>query len=115
MKKMTKLQKRIYRAKLKNRGSAEKPRLSIYRSGKHIYAQIIDDEAGKTLVAASDLGMKKTKGQTKSDIAKLVGEKVAVEAEKKKVSAVIFDRGGRKYHGRVKALAEGARSKGLQF
>lgn len=115
MKKLTNLQKRIYRAKLGNRGNADRPRLSVYRSNKHIYAQVIDDESGSTLAFVSDLNHKKAKGQTKQDMAKVVGEMVAEEAMKNKVTKVVFDRRGRKYHGRIKALAEGARSKGLQF
>jgi large subunit ribosomal protein L18 len=94
-------------------------RLSVFRSNLHIYAQIIDDEARKTLVAASDLELKKGKERsphkTKTEIASEVGELVAKRALKKKIKKVFFDRGRFKFHGRVKALAEGARKAGLDF
>ncbi len=92
-------------------GSINKPRLSVFRSGAHIYAQIIDDSTKKTLVAASDL---KLKG-TKTEKATLVGEALAKSALKKKINKVVFDRGGFLYHGRVAALAAGARKGGLRF
>jgi len=97
-------------------GSSLRPRLSIFRSNKHIYAQIIDDSKGKTLVAVSekDLGKLKTK-LVKTQIASLIGEMLAKKALKKKIKKVVFDRSGYKYHGRVKALAEGARKGGLEF
>jgi len=94
-------------------GTAEKPRLSVYRSNKEIYAQIIDDRAGTTLVAASSLALK-TKG-TKVEIAVTVGKELAEKASKAGVSSVYFDRNGYLYHGRIKALAEGARQGGLNF
>lgn len=103
--------KRI-RAKIK--GTAQLPRLSVFRSSKHIYAQLIDDERGKTLVAARDAELKRVKGK-KVDIAREVGKLIAEKALAKKITKVVFDRGGYKYHGRVKALAEGAREGGLQF
>lgn len=94
-------------------GSAQKPRLSVFRSEKHIYAQIIDDNKQSTLVSASDLEIKdKAK---KSDLAKQVGNLIAIKANKKDIKSVIFDRDGYKYHGRVKMLADGAREKGLKF
>jgi large subunit ribosomal protein L18 len=93
-----------------------RPRLSVYRSGKHIYAQIIDDAAGATLVAASthekDAGLTKTYN---IDAATAVGKKIAERAAAKGVKQVVFDRGGYIYHGRVKALAEAARAGGLEF
>lgn len=98
--------------------NTDRPRLSIHRSGKHIYAQIIDDVAGKTLAAASslDAGLR---GELKNggdvEAAKRVGALVAERAKTAGVEAVIFDRGGFKFHGRVKALAEGAREGGLNF
>jgi large subunit ribosomal protein L18 len=97
-------------------GTAEKPRLSVYRSNKEIYAQLIDDSKGVTLVAASsrDKELSKAKG-TKSEIAVQVGKAVAEKAKKAGIEAVAFDRGGNLYHGRVKALAEGAREAGLKF
>lgn len=93
-------------------GSNERPRLAVYRSIQHIYAQIIDDNIGKTLVSESDL--KITVG-TKRERAMKVGEEIAKKAMDKKISKVVFDRGGIKYHGRVAALAEGARKGGLEF
>ena len=95
-----------------------RPRLSVFRSGKHIYAQIIDDKTGKTLAAASSLD-KDLRGSLKTganiDAASEVGKLVAKRATEKGVNEVLFDRGGFKYHGRVKALAEGAREGGLSF
>jgi large subunit ribosomal protein L18 len=97
-------------------GTAERPRLSVFRSNKDIYAQLIDDNKGITLVAASsrDKELSKAKG-TKTEIAKLVGKAVAEKAMKSGIEAVAFDRGGNLYHGRVKSLAEGAREAGLKF
>lgn len=95
-----------------------KPRLSVFRSGKHIYAQVIDDRAGATLAAASTMD-KELKGSLAktSDIAaaSVVGKAVAERAVAKGVAEVVFDRGGRQFHGRVKALAEAARESGLKF
>jgi len=99
-------------------GSAQRPRLAIFRSITDIYAQIIDDAAGHTLVSASSIDKElreKVKGLKKSEQAKLVGKTVAERAKSKGISAVVFDRGGFKYMGRVKALADGARDGGLQF
>lgn len=97
-------------------GTAERPRLAVFRSLNHIYAQIIDDGAQHTLVAAADLELKAgTSGKKKSDVAGMVGEALAQKAKEKGIAAVVFDRGGCKYHGRVKALAEGARKGGLRF
>jgi len=114
-------ERRKLRIKRIVRGTKERPRLSVFRSNKHIYAQIIDDEKGVTLASASDLKLdKKTLPEienlkTKEKIAFAVGEKIAAEALKKKIKKVVFDRDGFKYHGRVKALAEGARKGGLIF
>ncbi|MBM3959515.1 MAG: 50S ribosomal protein L18 [SAR202 cluster bacterium] len=99
-------------------GTPARPRLSVFRSNQHIYAQVIDDEAGKTLAAAStaDGEMKPTVEKTKkTDAAARVGAVLAQRARAAGVSAVIFDRGGFKYHGRVKALADAARKEGLDF
>jgi len=99
-------------------GTAERPRLCIYRSLDHIYAQVIDDRAGKTLVSAStaDKETKKNlKGGGNVAAAKVVGKAVADRAKAVGISKVVFDRGGYKYHGRVKALADAAREAGLQF
>ena len=97
-------------------GTAERPRLSVYRSNKEIYAQIIDDRSGKTIGAASsrDKEIASSKGN-KTEIAKLVGKSIAEKATKAGIEAVSFDRGGYLYHGRVKQLAEGAREGGLKF
>ncbi|NNG09717.1 MAG: 50S ribosomal protein L18 [Arenibacter sp.] len=97
-------------------GTAERPRLAVFRSNTGIYAQIIDDEAGKTLVAASsrDKELSKVKG-TKTEVANLVGKAIAEKAKEAGIEAVAFDRGGNLYHGRVKSLAEGAREAGLKF
>ena len=96
--------------------SAGKPRLSVHRSGRHIYAQVIDDAAGKTLAAASSLDkdLKGKSGATK-DTAAASGKAVAERARKAGVSSVVFDRGGFLFHGRVKALADAAREGGLEF
>ena len=94
-------------------GTGQRPRLSVFKANRHIYAQLIDDNTGKTLAAASSLEIK-SKGK-KSEIAKEVGKLVASKAMAKKIKAVKFDRGGFAYHGRIKALAEGAREGGLEF
>ena len=99
-------------------GTPERPRLCVYRSLDHIYAQIIDDRAGKTLIAASsaDKGTKKNlKGGGNVAAAKVVGKEIAERAKAAGLAKVVFDRGGYKYHGRVKALANAAREAGLQF
>lgn len=96
-------------------GSTERPRLAVFRSNKHLYLQVINDVAGKTLVAASTLDEElKGKGDT-IDGAKALGELLAKRSIAKGVSQVVFDRGGYIFHGRVKALAEGAREGGLKF
>ena len=93
-----------------------KPRLSVHRSGRHIYAQVIDDAAGKTIVAASSLDKDlKDKAGATCDSASSVGKALAERAKKAGVSAVVFDRGGFLFHGRVKALADAAREGGLEF
>ena len=99
------------------RGTSERPRLSVFRSGNHIYAQLVDDANGITLFSASDLKEVKSKESLagKKGTAFKVGEILAKKAKDKGIKAVIFDRGGYKYHGRVKALAEGARQGGLKF
>jgi large subunit ribosomal protein L18 len=99
-------------------GSAERPRLSVFRSARHIYAQLIDDEQGRTLASASTLSKEiREKGKVggKTAVARLVGELLASRALALRVDRVVFDRGGYKFHGRVKALAAGAREKGLRF
>ena len=99
-------------------GTAAKPRLAVFRSLSHIYAQIIDDGAGHTLVSATDLGKdvgSAANNKKKSEVAALVGETLAKKAREKGIETVVFDRGGFRYHGRVKALAEAARKGGLRF
>jgi large subunit ribosomal protein L18 len=99
-------------------GTAERPRLNVYRSTTNIYAQVIDDNAGKTLCAASSLDKdlaSKLEGKNKQEQAYVVGEAVAEKALKAGIKAVVFDRGGYIYTGRVQKLAEGARSAGLEF
>ena len=93
-------------------GISIRPRLSVFRSGKHIYGQIIDDGQSKTLVAESDI---KLKGSTKKAKAYQVGKQLAEKAIKKKIKSVVFDRGGFLYHGRIAELARGAREGGLEF
>lgn len=97
-------------------GTAERPRLSVFRSNKEIYVQVIDDTNGVTLVSASsrDKELSKAKG-TKTEIAAEVGKVIAEKAKKAGIEMVAFDRGGNLYHGRVKSLAEGAREAGLKF
>ena len=105
--------KKHWRARNKIKGTAERPRLAVFRSTQHIYAQIIDDTVGNTLVSASTLEVKAD--GTKSDAAKAVGAAVAKKALEKGIDKVVFDRGGNLYHGRIKALAEGSREAGLDF
>ena len=94
-------------------GTAQRPRLSVFRANAHIHAQLVDDEAGKTLVAASSMEVK-TKDK-KTGIAAEVGKLLARKAGEKNIKAAVFDRGGFAYHGRIKALADGAREGGLKF
>ena len=107
--------KRHKRVRGKISGTPERPRLNVFRSETNIYAQIIDDVAGVTLVSASSLEKGFECDGTKSDAAKKVGQLVAERALAKGIDAVVFDRGGYVYHGRVQALADGAREGGLQF
>ena len=95
-------------------GTAERPRLAVYRSNRHIYAQLIDDDAARTIASASDRNVK-AGGDGKLDAAKAVGEQLAEKAKAAGIERVVFDRGGRLFHGRVAAVAEGAREKGLQI
>lgn len=96
-------------------GTAERPRLAVFRSNKEIYVQLINDEAGSTLAAASTRDKDFTRNGTKSEQGKNVGITIAKKAAEKGISSVVFDRGGYLYHGRVKAVAEGAREGGLKF
>jgi large subunit ribosomal protein L18 len=106
------------RIRKKIRGTPERPRLAVFRSQGHIYAQVVDDDAGRTLVAASsldkDLRAKSKRGGTVA-AAREVGALIAGRAKDKGIAAVVFDRGGFQYHGRIKALADAARAAGLQF
>jgi large subunit ribosomal protein L18 len=113
--KITKTKKRI-RSKIE--GTSERPRLSIFRSNNHIYAQIIDDSKRKTLLAASTLDKDIMKGLTSTstcEASEKVGAYIAVKSLENKIDSVVFDRGGHVYHGRIKALATAARENGLKF
>lgn len=106
------------RVRKKIAGTAERPRLNVYRSLNQIYSQVIDDDAGHTLTSASTLDPEikpRLKGLTKTEQAKVIGTIIAERAVEKGVKKVIFDRGGYYYHGRVRALAEAAREAGLEF
>lgn len=111
----TKREKRYKRHKkirAKIKGTAKVPRLCVFRSNKHIYGQLIDDEKARTILSVNN---KAVKGKNRIDSAKEVGKLLAQKAVEKKYKKVVFDRGGYRYHGRVKALAEGAREEGLKF
>ena len=107
--------KRKRRIRTKVFGVNKRPRLSVFRSANHTRGQIIDDEKGTTLISAGDMDLPKEQNKTKKDMAKLAGDLLAKRAKKLKIKKVVFDRGGNKYHGRVKAFAEGARDGGLIF
>jgi len=110
--------KRHLRVRKKVHGTPERPRLNVYRSLNEIYAQVIDDEGGRTVAAASTLDAdvrSQRKGLSKTEQARLVGELIAKRAAEKGIKQVVFDRGGYRYHGRVRALAEAAREAGLEF
>ena len=116
--KVRQLERRRQRVRQVIMGTAERPRLNVFRSSSHIYAQIIDDIEGRTLADASSLdkSLRKSLKSTGSiEAAKAVGKLIADRAKAAKVSAVVFDRGGRMYHGRIKALADASREGGLQF
>jgi large subunit ribosomal protein L18 len=110
-----KIRKSIY-------GTKDRPRLCVFRSNQHIYAQLIDDDKAKVLISVSDMDLKTKKpasakgsGAAKSDVAKEVGKLIAKKAVENKIEKVVFDRGGIIFHGRIKALADGAREGGLKF
>ncbi len=108
---------RRYRIRKRVSGEVQRPRLSVFRSSKHIYAQLIDDVRGVTLVSASsreDLAAR-VEGKGKTAVSTAVGKRLAARAKEKGIARVCFDRGGYLYHGRVKALADGARAGGLEF
>jgi|SRR5665811_2266062 len=117
--KLTQRKRRHMRVRAKVNGTVERPRLNVFRSSAHIYAQVIDDVAGHTLVSASDLEdevvQKAGEGAKKAARATVVGQVVAERARAAGIDDVIFDRGGFLYHGRVKAVADGAREGGLKF
>ena len=108
-------ERRHRRVRGKVRGTAERPRLVVFRSNRGIEAQLVDDDAGRTLASASHLGLKKSFKGDKSEQAAEVGKALAAAAKSAGVETCVFDRGGYLYHGRVKALADGAREGGLQF
>ena len=110
---LTTRERRVKRVRRTLRGTSERPRLTVFRSLKHIYAQVIDDGAGRTLAAASSAAVK-SPGK-KIDVAKAVGKALAEAARASGVTRVVFDRGPYRYHGRVKALADAARESGLEF
>lgn len=116
---LTARKRRHVRVRAKVKGTAARPRLNVFRSSAHIYAQVIDDVQGHTLVSASDIedDVKSTFGDDapKTEKAKAVGKVVAERAKAAGINSVVFDRGGFLYHGRVKAVAEGAREAGLKF
>ncbi len=106
--------RRHVRVRRKIAGTAERPRLAVYRSNRHIYAQLIDDDGARTIASASDRELKAA-GDGKTEAAKAVGELIAERAKASGIERAVFDRGGRLFHGRVAALAEGAREKGLHI
>jgi large subunit ribosomal protein L18 len=108
-------ERRHRRIRGKVAGTAERPRLVVFRSNKGIFAQLVDDESGRTIAGASWLGLPKSFKGDKTEQATEVGKALAAAAKKAGIETVVFDRGGYLYHGRVKALAEGAREGGLQF
>ena len=116
---LTRRQRRHVKVRARVSGTAARPRLCVFRSSAHIYAQVIDDQRGHTLVSASDIeeAVRDRAGETstKSDRARIVGEVVGERAKEAGIEAVVFDRGGFLFHGRVKAVADGAREAGLQF
>ncbi len=107
--------KRHARMRMNLSGTSVTPRLNVFRSNKHIYAQIIDDTLGKTLAASSTKSLKDIKTTSNIEAAKAVGSDIAAKAKEAGIKNVVFDRGGYLYHGRVKALAEAAREAGLEF
>lgn len=111
-KKNTSFERRRKRVRSKIHGTKDRPRLSVFRSHKYLYAQVIDDDAGKTLVSASSLGLAKVKS---SERAKTIGEEIAKKAKAVKITKVVFDRNGYIYAGKIKAVADAAREGGLKF
>ena len=112
---LDKVIRRQIRTRAKTKGSESRPRLSVFRSNKYVYAQIVDDEKGKTIIGASEKELAIKDKVNKTERSKLLGNLIAKKAISKKINSVIFDRGSYRYHGRVKAVAEGAREGGLKF
>lgn len=113
---LTPRKRRHVRVRAKVSGTAQRPRLNVFRSSAHIYVQLVDDVAGRTLVAASDLEAPiREKGGTKSERAAAVGAVIAERAKEAGYTSIVFDRGGFLYHGRIKAVADAAREGGLKF
>jgi large subunit ribosomal protein L18 len=113
-----KIEKRVRRHKkirINMHGTKDRPRLFVFRSNQHIYAQLVNDDNEEILLSASDKDLKLKNGEKKTDAAKQVGGLIAQKAKEIKIETVIFDRGGTLFHGRVKALADGAREGGLKF
>ena len=106
--------RRHHKVRSRVNGTAQRPRLCVFRSNKYLYAQLVDDDAGKTLLGMSDRGMTKKKA-TKKERSHLLGEAMAKKAAELRITKVVFDRGGYAYHGRTQGLAEGARAGGLEF
>ena len=113
--KKEKRRRRHKRIRANMHGTSSCPRLCVFRSNQHIYAQLIDDDKAKILFFASDKDVKAKKGEKKSDVSKDVGKLIAKKAIEAKIEKVVFDRGGLIFHGRIKALAQGAREGGLKF
>lgn len=103
------------RVRAKIKGTTQRPRLFVFKSNKHLYGSLIDDISGKTLFSFSDKNLSKTNGGNTKEVANLVGKELAKSAVKAGYKKVVFDRGGYKYHGKIKELAEGAREGGLKF
>lgn len=112
---VAKRQRRRARVRARIQGTAERPRLSVYRSNRSMSVQLIDDVAGRTLATASTRNTKSTAKEAKTDAARHLGEQIAEQAIKLQIRRIVFDRNGYAYHGRVAAVAEGARAKGLEF
>ncbi|OGZ65685.1 MAG: 50S ribosomal protein L18 [Candidatus Staskawiczbacteria bacterium RIFCSPLOWO2_01_FULL_37_25b] len=113
--KQIKRQRRHRKIRVNIQGTAKRPRLCVFRSQSHIYAQLIDDDNAKVLVSVSDIDINSGKKSAKSEKAKEVGKLIAKKALEKKIDKVVFDRAGFVFHGRIKALADGAREAGLKF
>ena len=111
--KQEKRYRRHRRVRARVSGTAQRPRLAVFRSNKHLYAQLIDDEKGRTLASASDTGL--PKHTKRAEVPKEIGKSIAQKASEKNIKKVVFDRGGYRYHGSIKLLAEAARLAGLEL